>query len=163
MDNQNNFPAVAVHEEFKLTLAHSTGYLLQKAGALLIQDAEKALKPHGLRLRYYYVLAVLGDNDRLSQQDLARVLNLDPTTVVVLIDEMEQNAHVERRRNPRDRRRYILHLSDAGRQILETTSQAVEAVERGFLSGLPAEDCIRLNAILGRALANRWPSVIACD
>jgi DNA-binding MarR family transcriptional regulator len=156
-------PPNGASEESGFPLAQSTGYLLQKAGGLLIQDAEKALKSHGLRLRYYYILAVLGSNATLSQQDLAKLLNLDPTTVVAVIDEMEQNAHVERRRNPRDRRRYILHLSDTGRNVLENSSRAVDEVERHFLSGLPAEDRIRLNAILGRALAGRWPRVIACE
>ncbi|WP_242553844.1 MarR family transcriptional regulator, partial [Streptomyces beijiangensis] len=61
-----------------------------------------------MRSRYFFVLASLAGGPELSQQDLSRLLNLDPTTVVTVIDEMERNQHVERRRTPADRRRYNL-------------------------------------------------------
>ncbi|MEK8145195.1 MarR family winged helix-turn-helix transcriptional regulator [Streptomyces sp. M10(2022)] len=83
-----------------------------------MEEAERALTTQGMRLRYFYVLAALDSDLSLSQQDLSRLLNLDPTTMVALIDEMESAGHVERRRNPSDRRRYILRLTEGGREAL---------------------------------------------
>ncbi|MGP4044406.1 MarR family winged helix-turn-helix transcriptional regulator [Streptomyces sp. 2A115] len=144
-------------------LVSRTGYLLHKAGSLLMEDAEKALAAQGMRLRYFYVLAALESGLSLSQQDLSRLLNLDPTTMVALIDEMEGAGHVERRRNPSDRRRYILHLTDGGREALERAGHAVDEVEREFLSSVPEADRERLRTLLGDLLADRWPRVVACD
>ncbi|MBH1935811.1 winged helix-turn-helix transcriptional regulator [Streptomyces sp. AV19] len=144
-------------------LVHRTGYLLHKAGTLLMQEADRALEQQGLRMRYFYVLAALEGGHDLSQQDLSRLLNLDPTTMVALVDELEGNGHVERRRNPADRRRYILRLTDEGRAVLGAAGEAVDAVEREFLAGAPEEDREQLRRILGHLLAGQWPRVIACE
>ncbi|WP_394436593.1 MarR family winged helix-turn-helix transcriptional regulator [Streptomyces sp. SGAir0957] len=144
-------------------LVRRTGYLLNKAGSILMEDAERALAEQGMRLRYFYVLAALESDLTLSQQDLSKLLHLDPTTMVALVDEMERAGHVERRRNPADRRRYILRLTDDGRTALARAGSAVDAVEREFLEAVPAEDRERLRALLGDLLADRWPRVIACD
>jgi DNA-binding MarR family transcriptional regulator len=116
-----------------------------------------------MRLRYFYVLAALESDLSLSQQDLSRLLHLDPTTMVALIDEMEGAGHAERRRNPADRRRYILRLTDDGRAALARAGSAVDAVERDFLAAVPAEDRERLRTLLNDLLADRWPRVLACE
>jgi DNA-binding MarR family transcriptional regulator len=148
---------------FDFPLVNRTGYLLNKAGLLLMHEAEQALEAQGMRMRYFYVLAALEGGHLLSQQDLSRLLNLDPTTMVALIDEMESVGHVERRRNPADRRRYILHLTDDGRQALSQASLAVGAVEEAFLAAVPDQDRERLQQILKGLLADQWPSVISCE
>ncbi|WFB09900.1 MarR family winged helix-turn-helix transcriptional regulator [Streptomyces sp. LX-29] len=148
---------------FDFPLVNRTGYLLNKAGALLMQEAEQVLEGQGMRMRYFYVLAALEGRHPLSQQDLSRLLNLDPTTMVAIIDEMESAGHVERRRNPADRRRYILHLTDDGRRALGRASLAVGEVEERFLATVVDRDRERLRQILRRLLADRWPSVISCE
>ncbi|MEU7040947.1 MarR family winged helix-turn-helix transcriptional regulator [Streptomyces varsoviensis] len=150
-------------ETVDFPLVHRTGYLLHKAGLLLMHEADRALESRGMRMRYFYVLAALEGQISLSQQDLSRLLNLDPTTMVALIDEMEEAGHVERRRNPADRRRYILHLTDAGRQALAGATRAVDDAEQGFLAAVGSADRDRLRQILGELLADRWPSVVACE
>lgn len=156
-------PTPAERAGLDFPLVRRTGYLLHKAGSLLMDDAERALAEQGMRLRYFYVLAALESGLSLSQQDLSRLLNLDPTTMVALIDEMEGAGHVERRRNPSDRRRYILRLTDGGRTALERAGRAVDEVERDFLSSVPEADRDRLRTLLGELLADRWPRVVACD
>ncbi|WP_431044504.1 MarR family winged helix-turn-helix transcriptional regulator [Streptomyces sp. P1-3] len=148
---------------FDFPLVRRTGYLLHKAGILLLHEADQALEAQGLRMRYYFVLAALEGGHALSQQDLSRLLNLDPTTMVALVDEMEDNGHVERRRNPADRRRYILHLTNEGRRVVATAAEAVDRVERAFLASVPEEDQERLREILGGVLADHWPRVVACE
>ncbi|MEU6389715.1 MarR family winged helix-turn-helix transcriptional regulator [Streptomyces sp. NPDC046939] len=156
-------PAPAQTAGLDFPLVRRTGYLLHKAGSILMEDAERALAEQGMRMRYFYVLAALESDLTLSQQDLSRLFHLDPTTMVALIDEMERAGHVERRRNPADRRRYILRLTDDGRTALARAGRAVDAVERDFLQAVPAEDREKLQALLGSLLADRWPRVIACE
>ena len=151
---------VSPREDF--LIAERPGYLLHKAGLVLVEDVEKALGAVGMRIRYFFVLAALAGGPELSQQDLSRLLNLDPTTMVALVDEMEGAGHVERRRNPSDRRRYILSLTDGGRKALERAGHAVDEVERDFLAAVPEADRERLRTLLGELLADRWPRVIAC-
>jgi DNA-binding MarR family transcriptional regulator len=144
-------------------IAERPGYLLHKAGLLLVEDVEKALGTIGMRSRYFFVLAALAGGPELSQQDLSRLLNLDPTTVVTVIDEMERNQHVERRRNPADRRRYNLILTDSGREALAAADQVATEVESAFFGALAEGEREGLREMLGRVLAGRWPASVCSD
>src|SRR5882757_2077103 len=86
------------HPSADFPLANRVGYLVHKADMVLIEGIEDALSSIGMRVRYFFVLSALDGDQVLSQQDLSRLLNLDPTSVVSLVDEMEANQHVERRR-----------------------------------------------------------------
>lgn len=144
-------------------IAGRPGYLLHKAGLMLVEDAEKALADVGMRIRYFFVLAALAGGPELSQQDLSRLLNLDPTTVVTVIDEMERNKHVERRRNPADRRRYNLILTDSGREALGTADRVASEVEEQFFGALEESERETLRGMLGRLLSGRWPASVCAD
>lgn len=163
VSTEHGEPALSPTEAFDFPLVHRTGYLLLKAGTLLLQEAERALEAHGMRMRYFYVLAALEDDRALSQQDLSRLLNLDPTTMVTLVDEMETSGHVERHRNPADRRRYILRLTTEGRTALATASQVVDEVEGRFLAAVPEAESEQLHGILSELLTEHWPRVVACE
>ncbi|GAB3167195.1 MarR family winged helix-turn-helix transcriptional regulator [Streptomyces incanus] len=144
-------------------IAERPGYLLHKAALLLLEDVEKALETVGMRSRYFFVLASLAGGPELSQQDLSRLLNLDPTTVVTVIDEMERNQHVERRRNPADRRRYNLILTDAGRAALAAVDSVVTEVETAFFGTLDDDEREVMRRMLDRMLAGRWPASVCSD
>lgn len=144
-------------------IAERPGYLLHKAGLLLLEDVEKALETVGMRSRYFFVLASLAGGPELSQQDLSRLLNLDPTTVVTVIDEMERNQHVERRRNPADRRRYNLILTDSGRAALAAVDGVVTEVETAFFGALDDDEREVMRRMLDRVLAGRWPASVCSD
>jgi len=144
-------------------IAERPGYLLHKAGLVLVEDVEKALGAVGMRIRYFFVLAALAGGPELSQQDLSRLLNLDPTTVVTVIDEMERNEHVERRRNPTDRRRYNLILTGTGREALATADRVATEVESAFFGALSEDERGVLRKMLGTLMAGRWPASVCSD
>jgi len=141
-------------------LAERPGYLLHKAALLLVEDVEQALATIGMRIRYFFVLASLAGGPELSQQDLSKLLNLDPTTVVTVIDEMERNEHVERRRNPADRRRYTLILTESGRAALATADRVATAAESAFFGPIDEAERGPLYGMLGRLLEGRWPASV---
>jgi DNA-binding MarR family transcriptional regulator len=144
-------------------LADRAGFLFYKAALLLAEDVERALLTVGMRTRYFFVLASLASGPTLSQQDLSRLLNLDPTTVVAVIDEMERNQHAERRRSPTDRRRYNLILTDSGREALGRAEQVATAAESAFFDALLDDDRKALLTTLRRVLQGRWPASVCAD
>lgn len=141
-------------------LAERPGYLLHKAALLLVEDAEEALGAVGMRTRDFFVLASLASGPDLSQQDLSQLLNLDPTTVVTVIDELERQKYVERRRNPADRRRYNLILTESGRAALAKASRVADEIESAFFGALTADERGDLRGMLGRVMAGRWPESV---
>lgn len=82
---------------------------------------------------------------------------------MTVIDEMERNKHVERRRNPADRRRYNLILTDSGREALATADRVASEVEAEFFGALGDGEREALRGMLGRLLAGRWPASVCSD
>lgn len=142
-------------------VAERPGYLLHKAAMLLDEDVEQRLVAGvGMRSRYFLMLATMASGPELSQKDLSHLLNLDPTTVVAVVDEMERNQHVERKRNPADRRRYQLHLTAAGRKALAAAEKVATEVESGFFGPLTDSEREAFRDMLGRVMAGRWPASV---
>ncbi|MFW6689463.1 MarR family winged helix-turn-helix transcriptional regulator [Streptomyces sp. MAR4 CNX-425] len=142
-------------------VAERPGYLLHKAAMLLDEDVEKHLVAGvAMRSRYFLLLATMASGPELSQKDLSQLLNLDPTTVVTVIDEMERNQHVERKRNPADRRRYQLHVTPAGRKALAAAEKVATEVESSFFGTLTDSERETLRDMLSRVMAGRWPASV---
>lgn len=130
----------------------STGYLLFKAGVLAQRGLDDVLTETGLSYREFLVLAFTSA-DELSQQDVAKRLSIDPTLIVATVDTLEERGLLERTRDPRDRRRYVLVVTAAGRKLLATTAKLAAKAEGEFLAPLDDAERRQLGAHLRRVLA----------
>lgn len=108
----------------------------------------------GIRLKQYVALDVLRDfPDGIGQGSLGDLLQLDANNLVLLLNELEANGHIERRRDAGDRRRHIVELTRAGRQALERAERGMESVEAEVLAGLAPDERARLLRLLRDAVA----------
>ncbi|MDH2424475.1 MarR family transcriptional regulator [Sphaerisporangium sp. TRM90804] len=132
-------------------LAESTGWLLNGAARELTVELEQALKRDDLRWRDYGVLCVLEAAGPLSQQEIGRRLAVDRSTMVHIIDVLEDRGLVERTRAPADRRAYAVELTAQGRALLAEVLHPVTAeVHERVIGRLPSEDRAHLNRILAK-------------
>jgi DNA-binding MarR family transcriptional regulator len=92
--------------------------LLVKIGNQIVDRAEDALAEMGLSGRQYMLLAVLSSDEPPSQLELAGLCGLLPAQVVPVLDKLEQRGLVARTRSETDRRRYVVSLTDQGREAL---------------------------------------------
>jgi DNA-binding MarR family transcriptional regulator len=106
----------------------------------------------GMDLRLLMALSYLGDHDGAPQQELVEALCMDAKNVVLLLNDLEELGHLERRRDSEDRRRHRVHITEAGRQALERAARAQEAIEDDVLQGLNAEERATLWTLLTRAV-----------
>jgi DNA-binding MarR family transcriptional regulator len=108
----------------------------------------------GMRLRQFVALSFLSEHDGVSQHALAETLCLDANNVVLLLNELEAAGHVERRRDPDDRRRHLVHVTAAGRRAIERAERGQESVEHEVLAALTPDERATLRDLLARALAD---------
>ncbi len=135
------------------SIAASTGYLLARLGTASATSFGQALAPTGLRPRHYAVLSALADGTELSTQHaVGGCLAIDPSTMVSVVDELEAKALIRRRRDPDDRRRYLLRLTAKGRRMHERCRTAAHQVESEVLARLNDEERRTLHVLLQRAL-----------
>lgn len=127
------------------------GYLLKHVQLRFFELSATALEPLGINGREAAVLRVIADRSPVSQGEVARAMNVDRTTMVALIDDLQGKALVRRRQDPEDRRKNAVELTDAGRDSVRQAAGAVERAERDFLSPLSAAEATQFRKIL-RAL-----------
>jgi DNA-binding MarR family transcriptional regulator len=141
----------------RVMLTERVGYQSHKVGQLLLWAVEDRLRPLDLSSRTYFVLAGLDRDTPISQQDLSRLLSIDPTTMVALVDELERNGFAVRSRSQTDRRRYDLRLTPAGVSVLAAAHEAMATAEEEFFAPLGAAELDDYQAFLRRLLDGRWP------
>ncbi len=123
-------PVDPAYHPVPTVLADSIGYLLHR-GHVRAQGVAKELMPAGSHPRDFAVLQMLDGLEFGSQQELGEALCVNRTIMVSIVEGLEQDGYVERRRNPEDRRRYLLDLTEDGRSHLEVLHAAsVEGTRR---------------------------------
>lgn len=137
-------------------LAGLLGFQLAKCGWWMEQRVEAGLAPLGIRVRHFLVLCMVGNSDGLSQQRLAAYVALDPTLMVALVDDLERRGLCERTRNPADRRRYDVRITDAGRELLERAMVVADAVGDEVFGPLGRAETRQLADTIGRVMAPFW-------
>ena len=95
-------------------------------------------KSRGTTRAQWIVLFRLREQEGLSQVDLAEVLELQPISLVRLLDRLVEHGLVERRSDPRDRRANRLFLTAAGRQLADDLDSLRDDIATDVLQGVPA-------------------------
>jgi DNA-binding MarR family transcriptional regulator len=137
--------------------------LLEHLARVGRRAAEGTMLPGGLRPRHLLALKLLSDQGPASQQGLAEALSLDPSNVVGLLNELEERGLVTRRRDPADRRRHIVELSDLGQDELGLAFVRYSHVENELLSALSPEERATLYNLLVRAVGAKAPQCAVAE
>lgn len=135
------------------------GLLLVRTGEHLVQQASTALATIGLDPRDYVALALLDSDQPRSQAEMAQLLGKAPAIVVDVVDALESAGLARRERDPSDRRRSVVGITDAGRETLRRADALVEQVEQLGLAGLGADERALLHRLLQQAAVAPEPEL----
>ena len=140
------------YDRSKMDTAHGPGsivLLTRLARTVYRRSTEELL---GMRLKHFGALVYLRDRGPTSQGELHDVLHMDANNVVLLLNDLEANGWIERRRDPADRRRHIVELTEEGTAAIERAERGQESIEDDVLKGLTARQRDELRRLLSRAL-----------
>ena len=132
---------------------HRSGALLDHLARRMRLRTEAVLAPLGLRPRHLVALTVLRVLGSTTQQALATTLAMDGTNIVGLLNELEADDLIERRRSPEDRRRHVVELTGAGVKRLQKAERALAEVDDEVLGALDASQRETLYHLLQLAAA----------
>ena len=111
-------------------LASAVGFLLSWNGQRMAHRFAEGLQPLGLRPPHFGVLSLIAARPGCAQHEIVERSMIDPSSMVRVIDELEEMGLAERRIDPEDRRRRAVHLSAAGKRRLERARRvAAETVD----------------------------------
>ena len=123
--------------------------LLRLAKAIHKRSTDERL---GVKLRQLMLLSYLRAGAPAPQQQLCESLWLDPNNCVLLLNELEEMGYIERRRDPADRRRHMVDITDEGQVALERAERAQEEIGDELLSALSDEERATLRSLLSRVV-----------
>ena len=139
-------------------------FTISDVGRLLRTYADQKARLHGMTRAQWAVLLQLERREGLKQSDLAECLDIQPITLTRLVDRLCDNALIERRPDPNDRRAKRLYLTQAARPLLDRIATQVEELAKTVLAGVdPAAVGAMLKQLrlardnLKRAIADRTP------
>jgi DNA-binding MarR family transcriptional regulator len=112
----------------------------------------------GMQLRHLVALTFLRDHEACPQQELGDAFCMDANNVVLLLNELEELGYATRRRDPLDRRRHVVQLTQPGATALDRAERAQETVEDDVLRALDADERRILWQLLTRALRGVEPA-----
>lgn len=145
-ENEPAEPVAAVEPD----LAGEIEFLTVRAAASGTRLARARLRPLGLNVRSYSVLALAGSGDGWSQRAIAAYLDLDPSQVVSLVDELEAKGLLTREVDAADRRARRVRATPAGTDLLVHARQAAAEAEDEALAALAPEERAVLLRLLRR-------------
>ena len=129
-------------------LASAVGYLLSWNGRRTAHEFAKALDPLGLRPPLFGLLTLIDADPGVTQQQLVARSRIDPSSMVGLLDELEERGLAERRGHPSDRRKHALHLTAKGRRTLGRAREVARAVVEKVLAPLNQRERETLRRLL---------------
>jgi DNA-binding MarR family transcriptional regulator len=127
-----------------------TGYLLNLAHRYARGATNQALRAHGIDLRHMGVLAYLAEAGPASQRTLASALQMDKSSMVYVVDELERQGLAERQRTRQDRRSYAVRITPQGHQRLRAADTTAAAVMEQLLTPFSAPERRQLDELLSR-------------
>ena len=110
----------------------------------------------GMRFKPYITLGYIRDHPGTSQQELESALFMDANSVVLILNELEAARLSIRRRDPNDRRRHIVDITESGRRAIERADKARETLEDEILADLSPDERRALRQLLEKVLAGLY-------
>ena len=143
-------PPFPVPKEIESSIA----FLLVRSTHRALEYAENSVKHLGLELHHVPLLLFLEAQGPQSQTALTKLTNIDRTTMVFMIDELEGMGLIERQKDPSDRRAHLVTFTPKGLEVLGHVKQSTASADVALLKPLSAEEQEVLRGMLRRLTAS---------
>jgi len=132
----------------------SIGFLISDVARLLRKNFNRRMQSSGLTQEQCRAILHLSRSEGIRQVELADLMEIRPITLARLLDKLQENGLVERRRDTEDRRAFRLYLTDAARDVLEKILAIGVATREDANKDVPAADLETMYTVLNRLKAN---------
>jgi DNA-binding MarR family transcriptional regulator len=139
----------------------SPTYLLKRLGFAIKERSMEAFEAAGFSPYQHAVLALLDEDPTETQAMIADALGYDRSHLVGLLDELEGQGLIVRKRDPADRRRHLVNLTPEGKKALKQLRAIAKDVENEFLGALDIDQRRQLHRLLLEVAVARDPKLAA--
>ena len=122
--------------------------MLAQVGAIAAEHFAVRAATIGLSRAQTGLLRAIASNDPMTQQALAAYLDLAPSRLVVLVDELTEAGTLERRPVADDRRAHAVHLTGAGKELFGKLARIGREHDQAFCAALTDSERTHLGELL---------------
>jgi DNA-binding MarR family transcriptional regulator len=155
--------ALSADARVPLELVASVSFLLKRLGYAAKERTMSAYAETGLHPYHYAVLLVLDEGSRETQGSIADALGYDRGQLVGLLDELEEQQLVERKRDPNDRRRHLVSLTAEGKKTLRRLRTLAARLDDDFLEPLTEAERATLHSLLLKLAERHEPRCVPLE
>ena len=132
------------------------GYMVGRTAFTLKHKVHKLFKSKGYQTtpEHWGILNVLLEEEGLTQRQIAEKTIKDKANITRILDVMQRNGLIERKKHENDRRAYKIFLTDKGRELQNTLTQHVIEIDNQACSGISEEELKELRQILVKMCDN---------
>lgn len=131
-------------------MVSTLGYRIVRASRLVQNHFAGSIASSGISAHQHAVLSWLNSHGPTYQKSLAEKVGIDPADMVAHLDALQGRNFVERNRDPRDRRRQIITLTEAGREKALAVDAHVIKVDRECFKDFSEEEQEQLRLLADR-------------
>lgn len=121
-------------------LVHLVGYAASRASIELKKSFARNLGPLGLKAVEFSILVLVATNPEVNQKQLGQALDVSAPNMAITLDRMVERGWVERVRSTLDRRAMLIHLTPAGRDLVQRAEKIAATMEHTALRMLSSAE-----------------------
>ncbi|MEP6828136.1 MAG: MarR family transcriptional regulator [Aestuariivirga sp.] len=131
-------------------LSRLVGYNLKRVAIILQADTARVLRQFDLRVISFSALSMVVENPGMRQSQLADLLGIERSNLVLVIDELDSRELITRNVVLGDRRSYALKATLAGQRLNKQALEAIQRSENAMLDCLSKVELEQIGGILGK-------------
>jgi DNA-binding MarR family transcriptional regulator len=131
-------------------LGDQIGHLLRRAYQRHVAIFQEVFGDEGPTSTQFAALVRLAEHGELSQNRLGRLTAMDPATIKGVVERLEERGLLTRRPDPDDRRRLLLSLTPAAREVMPGLVEKARRVTAETRAPLSPEEADTLSELLRR-------------
>jgi DNA-binding MarR family transcriptional regulator len=145
----DELPIVAPAGLDQSRLTHLVGYAASRASIELKKSFARHLGPLGLKAVEFSILVLVASNTEVNQKQLGQALDVSAPNMAITLDRMVERGWVQRVRSTKDRRSMWIHLTVAGKDLVQRAEKIAATMENASLRMLsPAEQALLVELLL---------------
>lgn len=117
-------------------------------------EAQKILDREKVSIAHWYYLRTLAQRGELNQLELSKRVGIASTTAVPALDSMEKRGLLKRTRDPKDRRKYDVSLTDNGRRLVDELMPEIVRMISSSFDGVDPEEMLTFWKVLHQVAQN---------
>lgn len=132
------------------SIGFQLGYTYRRATNLFLSQ----LKAFDITPEQWSVLNQIAISEGLNQKEVAAKADKDQPSITRILDLLEKKGLIRREVSPHDRRAFLLHITQSGKNLLDATTPIEQECSRLIRKGIDSKEMEIFRNILSRMNAN---------